>query len=128
MLLKMMVCIFTVLMSMIIGLNVCNTISNTINVRRNEFAVLRSVGMTSVGLKKMLLLESSLYGIKSLMFALLINLIIDYVMYSMISKGMTPFVFYINWGIYGIAIIMVAFIMAMLFSLQSMDSTMLNQA
>lgn len=123
MLLKMMVCIFTVLMTMIIGLNVCNTISSTIDVRRNEFAVLRSVGMTSGGLKKMLLLESVLYGMKSLVFAIPISLIIHYVMYSMISKGMTPFMFYINWGAYGIAVIMVALVvvMAMLFSLQSIE-------
>lgn len=123
MLLKMMVCIFTVLMTMIIGLNVCNTISNTIDVRRSEFAVLRSVGMTSGGLKKMLLLESVLYGMKSLIFAIPISLIIHYVMYSMISKGMTPFVFYINWGAYGIAVIMVALVvvMAMLFSLRSIE-------
>lgn len=123
MLLKMMVCIFTVLMTMIIGLNVCNTISSTIDVRRNEFAVLRSVGMTSGGLKKMLLLESVLYGMKSLIFAIPISLIIHYVMYSMISKGMTPFVFYINWGAYGIAVIMVALVVvtAMLFSLRSIE-------
>ena len=123
MLLKMMVCIFTVLMTMIIGLNVCNTISNTIDVRRSEFAVLRSVGMTSGGLKKMLLLESVLYGMKSLIFAIPISLIIHCVMYSMISKGMTPFVFYINWGAYGIAVIMVALVVvtAMLFSLRSIE-------
>ena len=123
MLLKMMVCIFTVLMTMIIGLNVCNTISNTIDVRRSEFAVLRSVGMTSGGLKKMLLLESVLYGMKSLILAIPLSLIIHYVMYSMISKGMSPFVFYINWGAYGIAVIMVALVvvMAMLFSLRSIE-------
>ena len=122
-LLKMMVCIFTVLMTMIIGLNVCNTIANTINVRRNEFAVLRSVGMTAVGLKRMLLLESALYGVKSLLFAIPISLIIHYIMYSLISKGMTPFMFYINLGAYGIAVIMVIFIvvMAMLFSLRSVE-------
>ena len=122
-LLKMMVCVFTVLMTMIIGLNVCNTIANTINVRRNEFAVLRSVGMTAVGLKKMLLLESVLYGVKSLIFAIPISLIIHYIMYSLISKGMTPFMFYINLGAYGIAVIMVIFVvvMAMLFSLRSVE-------
>lgn len=122
-LLKMMVCIFTVLMTMIIGLNVCNTISNTINVRRNEFAVLRSVGMTSVGLKKMLLLESALYGIKSLIFAIPISLIVHYIMYSLISKGMTPFMFYINLSAYGIAVIVVALVVviAMLFSLRSVE-------
>ena len=122
-LLKMVVCIFTVLMTMIIGLNVCNTIANTINVRRNEFAVLRSVGMTDVGLKKMLLLESALYGVKSLIFAIPISLIIHYIMYSLISKGMTPFMFYINLGAYGIAAIMVIFavVMAMLFSLRNVE-------
>lgn len=120
-LLKMLVCVFTVLMTMIIGLNVCNTISNTIHVRRNEFAVLRSVGMTSGGLKKMLLLESALYGVKSLIFAIPISLLIHYVMYSLISEGMTPFMFYIRWKAYGIAVILVGIIvvMAMLFSMRS---------
>ena len=79
--------------------------------------------MTSGGLKKMLLLESVLYGMKSLIFAIPISLIIHCVMYSMISKGMTPFVFYINWGAYGIAVIMVALVVvtAMLFSLRSIE-------
>ena len=122
-LLKMMICIFTILMTMIIGLNVCNTIANTINVRRNEFAVLRSVGMTAVDLKKMLLLESALYGVKSLIFAIPTSLMIHYIMYSLISKGMTPFMFYINLKAYVIAAIMVIVIvvMAMLFSLHSVE-------
>lgn len=128
-LLKMMVCIFTVLMTMIIGLNVCNTIANTINVRRNEFAVLRSIGMTAVGLKKMLLLESALYGVKSLIFAIPISFIIHYIMYSLISKGMTPFMFYINLNAYGIAVIMVIFVVviAMLFSLRSVEKVEIVQ-
>ena len=122
-LLKMMVCIFTVLMTMIIGLNVCNTMANTIHVRRNEFAVLRSVGMTAACLKKMLLLESALYGVKSLLFAVPISLAIHYMMYLLISKGMTPFLFYIKWGAYGIAAMMVIIVvvMAMMFSLRSAE-------
>ena len=45
-------------------------------------------------------------------------------MYSLISKGMTPFMFYINLGAYGIAAIMVNFVvvMAMLFSLRSVEN------
>ena len=120
-LLKMMVCIFTVLMTFMIGPNACNTISNTINVRRSEFAVLRSIGMTSDGLRKMLLMEASLYAAKSLLFALPVSLMVRFGMYSLISRGMTPFVFYMDWGIYGVAVILVILIvvMAMLFSLQS---------
>lgn len=117
-LLKLLVYVFMVLMTMIIGLNVCNTMSNTIDVRRSEFAVLRSVGMTYGGLQKMLLLESTLYGIKSLIVALPVSLIVHYIMYRLISTGMTPFVFYINWEAYGIAVALVAVVVitAMLFS------------
>ncbi len=118
-LLKLLVYVFMILMTMIIGLNVCNTMSNTIDVRRSEFAVLRSVGMTSGGLQKMLLLESALYGIKSLVVALPVSLLVHYIMYRLISAGMTPFVFYINWVSYGIAVALVAVVVvtAMLFSL-----------
>ena len=123
-LLKMMVCIFAVLMTMMIGLNVCNTIASTIHVRRNEFAVLRSVGMTAAGLKKMLLLEAALYGVRSLVSAIPVSLIIHRIMYLLISKGMTPFMFYIRWKAYGIAVIMVIFVVvaAMLFSLRSVET------
>ncbi len=65
--LKFSVCIFAVLITMIITLNVCNTMSNTIYMRRSEFAVLRSVGMNQTGLKKMLFLEAVLYGAKALL-------------------------------------------------------------
>lgn len=121
MLLKLIICVFAILMTMIIGLNVCNTISNTINIRRNEFAVLRSVGMSPKGLTKTLLLEATLYGVKALAVALPVSLIIHYIMYSLISKGMTPFMFYISLGAYGIAIVAVIAIVvgAMLFSIHS---------
>ena len=77
--------------------------------------------MTSAGLKKMLLLESALYGVKSLILAIPCSLIIHCFMYSLISQGMTPFMFYINWHAYGIAVIVVTIVvvMAMLFSLSS---------
>ncbi|MCM1025514.1 MAG: ABC transporter permease [Roseburia sp.] len=79
--LKLSVCIFAVLMILMIGLNVCNTMSDTIYVRRSEFAVLRSVGMTTKGLNRMLLLEAALYGIKALVLALPVSLIIHFVLY-----------------------------------------------
>lgn len=82
---------------------------------------MRSIGMTSDGLRKMLLMEASLYAAKSLLFALPVSLMVRFGMYSLISRGMTPFVFYMDWGIYGVAVILVILIvvMAMLFSLQS---------
>lgn len=120
--LKLSVCIFAALMIIIIGLNVCNTMSNTIYVRQSEFAVLSSIGMTAKGLKRMLLLEAALYGIKSLVLALPISLLIHYILYYLICTGMTPFVFYLRGGVYVIAILAVCLIVisAMLFSVSSM--------
>lgn len=119
--LKLSVCIFAVLMMMIIGLNVCNTMSNTIYVRRSEFAVLRSIGMTTKGLKRMLFLEAALYGIKALVSALPISLLIHCILYDLICTGMTPFVFYLRGGAYIIAIAAVCLIVisAMLFSVSN---------
>ena len=119
--LKLSVCIFAALMIIIIGLNVCNTMSNTIYVRRSEFAVLRSIGMTTKELNLMLLLEAALYGIKALVLALPISLMIHYILYYLICTGMTPFVFYLKGWVYVIAIAAVCLIVisAMLFSVRS---------
>jgi hypothetical protein len=124
MILKLSICIFAVLMIAIIGLNVCNTMSNTIYVRSGEFAVLRSVGMTTKGLVKMLLLEAALYGVKALIPALAVSLAIHYVIYYLICTGMTPFVFYIRWGVYGASIVAVCVIVvvAIMFSAGSSAS------
>ena len=122
--LKLSVCIFAVLMIIIIGLNVCNTMSNTIYVRRSEFAVLRSIGMTAKALNRMLLLEAALYGIKALVLALPISLLIHYILYYLICTGMTPFVFYFKGGVYVVAIAAVCLIVisAMLFSVRSIKN------
>lgn len=119
--LKLAVCIFAILMIAIIGLNVCNIMSNTIFVRRSEFAVLRSIGMTTKGLKRMLILEAALYGIKALVLALPVSLVIHYIIYYLICTGMNPFVFYIKGGVYVIAVAAVCLIVisAMLFSISS---------
>lgn len=90
---KLVICLFSILMTVIISLNVCNTISNTIHLRRSEFAVLRSVGMTAKGLKCTLLLEAVLYGVKALVLALPVSFLIHCAIYYFISSGMTPFAF-----------------------------------
>ncbi len=102
-LLKLAVCVFVTFMTAVISLNVCNTVSHTIYMRRNEFAILCSVGMSEKGLKKTLLIEAALYGIKALMIAEPVSLLIHFMMYRFISDAMNPFVFYVNWRAYGIA-------------------------
>lgn len=56
--------------------SVFNTINTSIALRRKEFAILRSVGLTPKGFNRMLRFESILYGIKALIYSLPVAFII----------------------------------------------------
>ena len=49
--------------------------------RKQEFAMLKSIGMTSKEFKRMIRLESLFMGIKSLLFGILIGIILSYLIY-----------------------------------------------
>jgi putative ABC transport system permease protein len=61
---------FIVLITMISIANIFNTISTSISLRKREFAMLKSVGMTPNGFNKMINYESIFYGINSLLYGL----------------------------------------------------------
>ncbi|MCL2402109.1 MAG: ABC transporter permease, partial [Oscillospiraceae bacterium] len=67
----------------LIGLtNVISTISTNVRSRSREFAVLRSVGMTHGGVKRMLNLESIMCSVKSLVVGLPLGVIASYLIYQ----------------------------------------------
>jgi putative ABC transport system permease protein len=67
----------------LIGLtNVISTISTNIRLRKREFAVLVSLGMTPEGIKRMISYESLLCGLRSLFFGLIIGLGLSYFNYT----------------------------------------------
>ena len=59
---------FIGVISIIILANVFNTISTGIGLRRQEFAMLKSVGMSAGGLKKLMNLECLFYGLKGFLY------------------------------------------------------------
>ncbi len=61
---------FISLLSLISVVNVFHTISTNIALRRRDFAMLRSVGMSKKGLLRMMHYECLLYGSKALLFGL----------------------------------------------------------
>ena len=61
---------FIILMSLICIANIVNTISTSLALRRKEFAMLKSVGMTDRAFNKMIAYESAFYGIKAVIFGL----------------------------------------------------------
>jgi len=83
---------FTVLISLIAAANVFNTVSTNIALRRREFAMLKSVGMTAGGFNRMMCFECLLYGTKALLWGLPVSGVVTVLIYLSIDQGMeTPF-------------------------------------
>ena len=76
---------FIVLISLIAAANVFNTISTNISLRRRDFAMLRSVGMTRKGMNKMMNYECLLYGTRALIFGLPIAVAITFLIYLIVQ-------------------------------------------
>lgn len=97
---------FIVLISLIAAANVFNTISTNISLRRREFAMLKSVGMTAKGFNKMMNFECLLYGSKALLLGLPVSCGITYLIYLAIMEGYET-TFHLPWGAIGIAVLSV---------------------
>src|SRR5690606_16233572 len=67
---------FIVLITAISIANIFNTIATSISLRKREFAMLKSIGVTPKGFNKMMNYESIFYGIKALLYGLPISLIV----------------------------------------------------
>lgn len=73
---------FIAMLSLIAVTSVVSTISTGMALRKQEFAMLYSAGMTPEGMDKMLNLESLLYGLKSLLIGLPVGLGLSYLIYQ----------------------------------------------
>ena len=69
---------FTALLTLIAIANIVNTISTGVLLRRKEFAMYKSVGMASGGFKKMIRLETMLYGVKALTIGIPVSLLLSF--------------------------------------------------
>ena len=80
---------FISLVTLIGVTSVFNTISTSMALRKREFAVLRSIGLTNRGFNKILFFESLFFGMKSLIFALPVSIgvtvLIHYALADMVS-------------------------------------------
>ena len=78
---------FIVVISLVSVTNIINTISTNINLRKREFAIIKSIGVTPQGFKKMIYMESILYGILSLLYGIPIGICLNVLM-NRILEGM----------------------------------------
>ncbi|MDF2649840.1 MAG: cell division protein FtsX [Paenibacillus sp.] len=78
---------FIALITAISIANIFNTIATGISLRKREFAMLKSIGMTPKGFNKMLNYESAFYGIKSLLYGLPISIVVMYLIHKSLANS-----------------------------------------
>ena len=85
---------FIIVITLIGITNIFNTITSNISLRRQEFAMLKSVGMTKKEFTNMIRLESLFIGTKSLLFGLPIGIALSFLIYLSFGKNEEiPFIF-----------------------------------
>lgn len=102
---------FITLITLITVANIINTISTGIALRRKEFAMLKSVGITPKGFHKMICMESLFYGIKAMVISIPVSLLISYAMNRVMASAAIPFE--VNVPLYLIVIVVVFAIIGM---------------
>lgn len=97
---------FITLMSLICIANVFNTTTTNVLLRRRDFAMLRSAGMTRGGLNRMICYECLLYGTRALLIGLPLSAVLAYLMYHAATSIGASY-FRLDWTAVLIAAVMV---------------------
>lgn len=76
---------FVTVISLVSVTNIVNTISTNINLRKKEFAIIKSIGVTPSGFNKMIYLESFLYGALALLWGIPIGILLTILMNTILG-------------------------------------------
>ena len=104
--------LFTVILALIALANVFNTITNSLILRRREFAVMKSIGMSNKQFRRMIMNECMSFGITGLIPGLIVSAGISYLLYLVVGESLGGLTFTLPWGYVALAIGMTAVAMA----------------
>lgn len=97
--------VFVIMISLIATVNVFNTISTNVKLRRRELAMLRSVGMSDRSFDKMMRFECALYGLRTLLLGLPAAGILSWLIFKGMTIGETNISFRFPWTSMGISVL-----------------------
>lgn len=108
---------FIALISLISIANVFNTVTTNVALRRRDYAMLRSMGMTSKGMNRMSNYECLIYGTRSLLIGLPIAALLSFLIYKVASDA-SVMRFELPWTAIAIAVVCVFLVvfLSMLYS------------
>ena len=87
---------FLTLITLVGVTNIINTIDTNLHLRKREFAMLKSVGLTPGGFRKILYYESLFYGFTALLFGLPVSILLSALLYTRFT-GISSFDFTLPW-------------------------------
>lgn len=96
--------LFTGILTLIALANVFNTVTNGLILRRREFAVMRSIGLSNRQFRSMIAEECISYGMRGLVPGLILSIVVSFLLYRMIALSMDGMDFTLPWGYLGLAI------------------------
>lgn len=88
---------FLTLITLIGVTNIVNTLDTNIKLRRREIAMLKSVGLTPGGFRRMLNYESLFYGLTALLYGLPLGIVLSVFIYTQFD-GVSTFAFTLPWA------------------------------
>lgn len=95
---------FVIVVSLIGSVNIINTLTTNIILRKRELAGLKSIGLTQKGLRKMIILEGILYGIIGSIYGSILGCTLSFFMYQSLGE-IREFPWSIPWSSMAIATI-----------------------
>lgn len=104
---------FIIVISLIGVTNIINTIGTNMNLRRREFAMLKSIGMTKNEFNKMINLESIMYSTKALIIGIPLGILGSFAIYRAFANG-SDYGFIFPWQAILIAIFVVYILVSLI--------------
>jgi putative ABC transport system permease protein len=89
---------FVAVITLIGSLNIINTISTNLILRTKELSMLKAVGMTQNGVKRMVSMEALFYGIIASIYGGIIGTGLSYLLYHFATQGIQDFPWTIPWS------------------------------
>ena len=95
--------LFAVILALIAMANVFNTVTNSLILRRREFAVMKSVGLSNRQFRAMVAEECVAWCIHGLVPGVLLSLLVSFLLWQVISGSMTGLPFTLPWNYVALA-------------------------
>lgn len=100
--------LFTGILALIAMANVFNTITNSLILRRREFAVMKSAGLSNRQFRAMIAAECARFGVKGLIPGMLVSAGVSLLLYQMVTQSISGLTFELPWAYVALSIGMTA--------------------